>query len=155
MASTIRCSKFDYEFFQSRKGAKTSNETSERSRPAITSGAGVLSIPLRAWLTKPPRCLMLSPFFERRTLILFWQKKTCHPLGVDIGSRTKSNFTSHFQMNEQTPFQKAGYVCTWFILSVDFAFRFLLFSSRACTITSLQFLNWCRMVWEFSWVWLY
>ncbi|GMN51012.1 hypothetical protein TIFTF001_020162 [Ficus carica] len=44
-ASVLHRSKAEYDSLQMRKGAKTSNEASERSRPAIMSGAGVLSIP--------------------------------------------------------------------------------------------------------------
>ena len=47
-ASTIRRSRAEYESLQSRKGAETSNEAPERSRPVTTSGERVLSIPLIA-----------------------------------------------------------------------------------------------------------
>ncbi|GMN33476.1 hypothetical protein TIFTF001_004177 [Ficus carica] len=44
------------------RGAGTSNEASERSPPASTSGAEVLSIPPIARLTKPPRRLSVESF---------------------------------------------------------------------------------------------
>ncbi|GMN47593.1 hypothetical protein TIFTF001_016757 [Ficus carica] len=47
-----------------RKGAKTSNEASERSRPAKVLGEGILSIPLIARLTKPPRRLSIESYFR-------------------------------------------------------------------------------------------
>lgn len=52
--SILRRSKAEYDSLQKKKGAVTSNEASERSRPATVSGAGVLSIPPIARLTRPP-----------------------------------------------------------------------------------------------------
>ncbi|GMN54159.1 hypothetical protein TIFTF001_023294 [Ficus carica] len=47
-----------------RKGAKTSDEASKRSRHAIVSGIGILSIPPIARLTKPPRRLSIESFLR-------------------------------------------------------------------------------------------
>ncbi|GMN27476.1 hypothetical protein TIFTF001_044127 [Ficus carica] len=54
LMSTIRRSRFEHEFQHSQMGAGTSNEASERSRPATTSGEDLLSIPPVARLTEPP-----------------------------------------------------------------------------------------------------
>ncbi|GMN33994.1 hypothetical protein TIFTF001_041985 [Ficus carica] len=51
LMSTIRRSRFEQEFQHSQMGAGTSNEASERSRPATTSGEEILSIPPIARLT--------------------------------------------------------------------------------------------------------
>ena len=45
-------------------GSGTSNEASERNRPATTSGYEVLSIPSIARLTKPPRRLSVESFLR-------------------------------------------------------------------------------------------
>ncbi|GMN62729.1 hypothetical protein TIFTF001_031817 [Ficus carica] len=45
LASTIRRSRFEHEYQHSRRGAETSNEASERNRPATTSGEQIQSIP--------------------------------------------------------------------------------------------------------------
>ncbi|GMN65350.1 hypothetical protein TIFTF001_034420 [Ficus carica] len=45
LTSTIRRLRFEHEFQHNRRGVRTSNEASERNRPASTSGAEVLSIP--------------------------------------------------------------------------------------------------------------
>ena len=68
LISTIRRSRFEHEFQQGRRGAETSSEATDRSRPASTSGAEVLSIPPIARLTKPPRRLSVESFLEHRTL---------------------------------------------------------------------------------------
>ncbi|GMN56291.1 hypothetical protein TIFTF001_025404 [Ficus carica] len=64
LASTIRRSRFEYEFEHKRTDTGTSNEASERSQPATTSGAEALSIPPVARLTKPPRCLSVESFLR-------------------------------------------------------------------------------------------
>ncbi|GMN69445.1 hypothetical protein TIFTF001_038496 [Ficus carica] len=64
LMSTIRHSRFEHEFQHSRTGAGTSNEASERSRQATTSGAKVLSIPPIARLTKPPLRLSVESFLR-------------------------------------------------------------------------------------------
>ncbi|GMN47402.1 hypothetical protein TIFTF001_016577 [Ficus carica] len=64
LTSTIRRSRFKHEFQQSHRGAGTSSEVSERSRPASTSGAEVLSIPSIARLTKPPCRLSVESFLR-------------------------------------------------------------------------------------------
>ncbi|GMN54938.1 hypothetical protein TIFTF001_024056 [Ficus carica] len=63
-ASTVCRSRFEHEFQHNRRGAGTSNETSERNRPASTSGAEVLLIPPIARLTKPPRRLSVESFLR-------------------------------------------------------------------------------------------
>ncbi|GMN55638.1 hypothetical protein TIFTF001_024761 [Ficus carica] len=40
--------------------------------------------------------------------------KICQTLGVDMGFRMKSNFTSHFQTSERTPCQR-GWICMYTI----------------------------------------
>ena len=52
LAEALRRSKFDNEFSQNRNGAGTSGAEQERNQPATISGAGVLSIPPIARLTK-------------------------------------------------------------------------------------------------------
>ncbi|GMN73528.1 hypothetical protein TIFTF001_053710, partial [Ficus carica] len=64
LMSTIRRSRLEYEFLQSQMGAGTSNEASERSRPATTSGEEYLSIPPIARLTKPPRRLTTETYLR-------------------------------------------------------------------------------------------
>ncbi|GMN47744.1 hypothetical protein TIFTF001_016923 [Ficus carica] len=54
LMSTICHSRFEHEFQHSQMGAGTSNEASERSRPATTSGEELVSIPSIARLTEPP-----------------------------------------------------------------------------------------------------
>ncbi|GMN27509.1 hypothetical protein TIFTF001_044133 [Ficus carica] len=84
LMSTIRRSRFEHEFQHSQMGAGTSNEASERSRPATTSGEDLLSIPPVARLTEPPR--------------------------VDMVFRTRSNFVCHSRVSERIPFPKDGSV---------------------------------------------
>ncbi|GMN61895.1 hypothetical protein TIFTF001_030980 [Ficus carica] len=64
LMSTIRRSRFEHEFQHSQMGAGTSNEASERSRPATTSGEEILSIPPIARLTEPPRRLSTESFLR-------------------------------------------------------------------------------------------
>ncbi|GMN23778.1 hypothetical protein TIFTF001_043726 [Ficus carica] len=64
LKSTIRRSRLEYEFLQSQMGAGTSNEASERSRPATTSGEEYLSIPPIARLMKPPRRLTTETYLR-------------------------------------------------------------------------------------------
>ncbi|GMN60217.1 hypothetical protein TIFTF001_029310 [Ficus carica] len=64
LMSTIRRSRFEHEFQHSQMGAGTSNEASERSRPATTSGEDILSIPPIARLTEPPRRLSTESFLR-------------------------------------------------------------------------------------------
>ncbi|GMN75008.1 hypothetical protein TIFTF001_052505, partial [Ficus carica] len=64
LMSTIRRSRLEYEFLQSQMGAGTSNEASERSRPATTSGEEFLSIPPIARLTEPPRRLTTETYLR-------------------------------------------------------------------------------------------
>ena len=52
LASAIRRSREEFDFLQKRKGAETSNEAPEKSRPAMVSGTGVLSIPPIARLSR-------------------------------------------------------------------------------------------------------
>ncbi|GMN23842.1 hypothetical protein TIFTF001_049105 [Ficus carica] len=63
-ASTVHRSRFEHEFQHIRRGAGTSNEASERNRPASTSGVEVLSIPPIARLTKLPRRLSVESFLR-------------------------------------------------------------------------------------------
>ena len=53
--SVICCSKQEYDSLKKKKGAESSNEASEKSQPTTVSGAGILSIPLIARLSRPPR----------------------------------------------------------------------------------------------------
>ncbi|GMN49255.1 hypothetical protein TIFTF001_018410 [Ficus carica] len=62
--STIRRSRLEHEFQQSQMGAGTSNEASERSRPATTSGEEFVSIPPIAHLTEPP-CRLTTETYLR------------------------------------------------------------------------------------------
>ncbi|GMN30389.1 hypothetical protein TIFTF001_046425 [Ficus carica] len=64
LMSTIRRSRLEYEFQQSQMGAGTSNEASERNRPATTSGEEHLSIPPIARLTEPPRRLTSETYLR-------------------------------------------------------------------------------------------
>ncbi|GMN49593.1 hypothetical protein TIFTF001_018752 [Ficus carica] len=64
LMSTIRRSRLEHEFLQSQMGAGTSNEASERSRPATTSGEEFLSIPPIARLTEPPRRLTTETYLR-------------------------------------------------------------------------------------------
>ncbi|GMN25450.1 hypothetical protein TIFTF001_047725 [Ficus carica] len=64
LMSTIHRSRLEYEFLQSQMGAGTSNEASERSQPATTSGEEYLSIPPIARLTKPPRRLTTETYLR-------------------------------------------------------------------------------------------
>ncbi|GMN46396.1 hypothetical protein TIFTF001_015587 [Ficus carica] len=64
LMSTIRRSRFEHEFQHSQMGAGTSNEASERSRPATTSSEEILSIPPIARLTEPPRRLSTESFLR-------------------------------------------------------------------------------------------
>ncbi|GMN70130.1 hypothetical protein TIFTF001_039175 [Ficus carica] len=64
LMSTIRRSRLEHEFLQSQMGAGTSNEASERSRPATTSGEEHLSIPPIARLTEPPRRLTTETYLR-------------------------------------------------------------------------------------------
>ncbi|GMN64825.1 hypothetical protein TIFTF001_033886 [Ficus carica] len=61
---SIHRSRFEHEYQQSRRGAETSSEASERNRPASTSGEEILSIPPIARLTKPPRRLSVQSFLR-------------------------------------------------------------------------------------------
>ncbi|GMN29670.1 hypothetical protein TIFTF001_044374 [Ficus carica] len=62
--SFIHRSRFEHEFQHSQMGAGTSNEASERSRPATTSGEEILLIPPIARLTEPPRRLSTESFLR-------------------------------------------------------------------------------------------
>ncbi|GMN35833.1 hypothetical protein TIFTF001_042296 [Ficus carica] len=62
LMSTIRRSRLEHEFQQSQMGAGTSNEASERSRPATTSGEEFVSIPPIARLLEPPRRLATETY---------------------------------------------------------------------------------------------
>ena len=53
LMSIIRRSKEEFDSLQKKKGAESSNEASERSGLAMVSGAGVLSIPPIARLSRP------------------------------------------------------------------------------------------------------
>ncbi|GMN27208.1 hypothetical protein TIFTF001_001539 [Ficus carica] len=64
LMSTIRRSRLEHEFQQSQMGAGTSNEASERSRPATTSGEEFISIPPIAHLTEPPRRLTTETYLR-------------------------------------------------------------------------------------------
>ena len=64
LMSTIRRSRFEHEFLNKQMDAGTSNEATERSRPATTSGAEILSIPPIARLTEPPRRLSTESFLR-------------------------------------------------------------------------------------------
>ncbi|GMN54014.1 hypothetical protein TIFTF001_023144 [Ficus carica] len=64
LMSTIRRSRFEHEFQHNQMGAGTSNEASERSRPATTSGEELVSIPPIARLTEPPRRLTTETFLR-------------------------------------------------------------------------------------------
>ncbi|GMN56098.1 hypothetical protein TIFTF001_025212 [Ficus carica] len=64
LMSTIRRSRFEHEFQQSQMGAGTSNEASERSRPATTSGEEFVLIPPIARLTEPPRRLTTETYLR-------------------------------------------------------------------------------------------
>ncbi|GMN31428.1 hypothetical protein TIFTF001_049681 [Ficus carica] len=64
LMSTIRRSRLEHEFLQSQMGAGTSNEASERSRPATTSGEEFLSIPPIARLTEPPRWMTTETYLR-------------------------------------------------------------------------------------------
>ncbi|GMN28337.1 hypothetical protein TIFTF001_041153 [Ficus carica] len=64
LMSTIRRSRLEYEFLQSQMGVGTSNEASERNRPATTSGEEFLSIPPIARLTEPPRRLTTETYLR-------------------------------------------------------------------------------------------
>ncbi|GMN70568.1 hypothetical protein TIFTF001_039609 [Ficus carica] len=64
LMSTIRRSRLEHEFQQSHMGAGTSNEASDRSRPATTSGEEHLSIPPIARLTEPPRRLTTETYLR-------------------------------------------------------------------------------------------
>ncbi|GMN71752.1 hypothetical protein TIFTF001_054148, partial [Ficus carica] len=64
LMSIIRRSRFEQEFQHGQMGAGTSNEASERSRPATTSGEAILSIPPIARLTEPPRRLSTESFLR-------------------------------------------------------------------------------------------
>nr|GMN22463.1 hypothetical protein TIFTF001_043519 [Ficus carica]GMN22498.1 hypothetical protein TIFTF001_043525 [Ficus carica] len=64
LMSTIRRSRLEQEFQHSQMGAGTSNEASERSRPATTSGEEILLIPPIARLTEPPRRLSTESFLR-------------------------------------------------------------------------------------------
>ncbi|GMN19702.1 hypothetical protein TIFTF001_042912 [Ficus carica] len=57
-------SRLEHEYHQSRRGAETSNEASERNRTATTSGEEILSIPPIARLTKPHRRLSVQSFLR-------------------------------------------------------------------------------------------
>lgn len=54
LASVLRCSREEHECLQNRKGTESSNEASGRNRPAMVLGAGALSIPPIARLSRPP-----------------------------------------------------------------------------------------------------
>ncbi|GMN74526.1 hypothetical protein TIFTF001_052394, partial [Ficus carica] len=64
LMSTIRRSRLEHEFLQSQMGAGTSNEASERSRPATTSGEEFVSIPPIARLSEPPRRLTTETYLR-------------------------------------------------------------------------------------------
>ncbi|GMN20249.1 hypothetical protein TIFTF001_043045 [Ficus carica] len=64
LMSTIRRSRFEHEFQQSQMDAGTSNEASERSRPATTLGEEFVSIPPTARLTEPPRRLKTKTYLR-------------------------------------------------------------------------------------------
>ncbi|GMN34981.1 hypothetical protein TIFTF001_042147 [Ficus carica] len=64
LVSTIRRSRLEHEFQHSQTGAGTSNEASERSRPATTSGEELVLIPPIARLTEPPRRLSTETFLR-------------------------------------------------------------------------------------------
>ncbi|GMN25026.1 hypothetical protein TIFTF001_043852 [Ficus carica] len=64
LVSTIRRSRLEHEYHQSRRGAETSSEAEERNQPATTSGEEILSIPPIARLTKPPRRLSVQSFLR-------------------------------------------------------------------------------------------
>ncbi|GMN25939.1 hypothetical protein TIFTF001_046004 [Ficus carica] len=64
LVSTIRRLRFEQEFQHSQTGAGTSNEASERSRLATTSGEELVSIPPIARLTEPPRRLSTETFLR-------------------------------------------------------------------------------------------
>ncbi|GMN23776.1 hypothetical protein TIFTF001_040492 [Ficus carica] len=64
LMSTIRRSRLEHEFQQSQMGAGTSNEASERSRPATTSGEEFVSIPSIARLSEPPRRLTTETYLR-------------------------------------------------------------------------------------------
>ncbi|GMN22564.1 hypothetical protein TIFTF001_043541 [Ficus carica] len=64
LMSTIRRSRLEHEFQQSQMGAGTSNEASERSRPATTSGEEFVSIPPIARLSEPPRRLTTETYLR-------------------------------------------------------------------------------------------
>ncbi|GMN73963.1 hypothetical protein TIFTF001_052290 [Ficus carica] len=62
--SAIRSSTEEFDFLQQRKGVESSNEVSERSRPATVSGAGVLYIPPIAQLNRPPQRISMESFLR-------------------------------------------------------------------------------------------
>ncbi|GMN34493.1 hypothetical protein TIFTF001_044909 [Ficus carica] len=64
LMSTIRRSRLEHEFQQSLMGAGTSNEASERSRAATTSGEEHLTIPPIARLKEPPRRLTTETYLR-------------------------------------------------------------------------------------------
>ncbi|GMN60247.1 hypothetical protein TIFTF001_029334 [Ficus carica] len=64
LMSIIRRSRLEHEFLQSQMGAGTSNEASERSRPATTSGEEFVSIPPIARLSEPPRRLTTETYLR-------------------------------------------------------------------------------------------
>ncbi|GMN25683.1 hypothetical protein TIFTF001_043923 [Ficus carica] len=64
LMSTIRRSRLEHEFQQSQMGAGTSNEASERSRPATMSGEEFVSIPPIARLSEPPRRLTTETYLR-------------------------------------------------------------------------------------------
>ncbi|GMN68318.1 hypothetical protein TIFTF001_037375 [Ficus carica] len=114
LVSTIHRSRFEHEYQQSRRGAETSSEASERNRPATTSGEEILSTPPIARLTKPPRRLSVQSFL-----------RTSNPHSVltedDLSDiRGRFGFSNEVQLRLPFPDERAdtvseGWICMYTI----------------------------------------
>ncbi|GMN66446.1 hypothetical protein TIFTF001_035532 [Ficus carica] len=114
LASTIHILSFEHEFQHSRTGAGTSNEASERRRPATTSGAEVLSIPPIARLTKPPRCLSVESFFRMSNPRSVLTEEDLSDIKGRFGFPNKVQLRLPFK-NERADTVSEGWICMYTI----------------------------------------
>ncbi|GMN28788.1 hypothetical protein TIFTF001_041224 [Ficus carica] len=113
-SSAIHRLRFEFESYQSRRGAKTSNEAIERNRLATTSGTEIPSIPPIARLNKPPRHLSVESFL-----------RTSNPHSVltdeDLSdTRGRYGFPNEVQLrlplpNERSDTVLEGWICMYTI----------------------------------------
>ncbi|GMN70115.1 hypothetical protein TIFTF001_039159 [Ficus carica] len=95
-------------------GARTSNEASERSRPASTLGAEVLSIPPVARLTKPPRRLSVKYFLRTSNPRLVLTEEDLSNIRGRFGFPNEVQLRLPFK-DERADTVSEGWICMYII----------------------------------------